>query len=275
MLTREQVKQFEVDGFLKGNALIRETDVELLRVELDAVLEGRTTRKPLMLHNLIADNIHREEREKTIMQVFNIWMASDEFLKLAGNTDICKEVSQLCNSNILRIWHDQIQYKPPLEGGTTPWHQDYASWKFIEPTNMVTAWIALDDVVIENGCMWMVKGSHKWGDQSAHIGYNDQFIPFHKRPELLPPGMVVEAVPIMLKKGEVSYHHCLTWHGSPNNISHHKRRGVAIHYMNGESRYVPKDKRHPSEIFIEVKSGEKITGKYFPTVYTDARLPEC
>ncbi len=37
-------------------------------------------------------------------------------------------------------------------------------WPIIEPVTGVSAWIALDDVDYENGCMSMVPGFHLWGD---------------------------------------------------------------------------------------------------------------
>ena len=54
-----------------------------------------------------------------VVQIVNIWMASDLYLKHAGNKRICEEVAQLCGTDTLRIWHDQIQYKPPVTGGPT------------------------------------------------------------------------------------------------------------------------------------------------------------
>ena len=43
------------------------------------------------------------------------------------------------------------------------WHQDYGYWKASSTTNMITAWVALQDTDLSNGGMRTIVGSHKWG----------------------------------------------------------------------------------------------------------------
>lgn len=42
-------------------------------------------------------------------------------------------------------------------------HQD-STFLFTEPDSLVGFWIALDDAKIDNGCLWMIPGSHKTAD---------------------------------------------------------------------------------------------------------------
>jgi ectoine hydroxylase-related dioxygenase (phytanoyl-CoA dioxygenase family) len=44
--------------------------------------------------------------------------------------------------------------QPPYHGGVTGWHQDSPAWPIILPNHMLSAWLPLDDALIENGCMW-------------------------------------------------------------------------------------------------------------------------
>ena len=44
---------------------------------------------------------------------------------------------------------------------TTPWHQDEAYWLDMPDKRAVSFWVALQDVNVDNGCMWFVPGSHK------------------------------------------------------------------------------------------------------------------
>jgi phytanoyl-CoA hydroxylase len=269
MLTQEQIREFDEVGFLKGDVVLSDEEVERLREELDLVMEGKTVKKPVLNRNMLDGTseygMHMSQTE-TVVQIVNIWMASDAFLSHAANQRLCEEAAQLSRSNTLRIWHDQIQYKPPITGGPTNWHQDHPAWPIIMPADLVSAWVALDDAVIENGCMWMVPGSHKWGNNTLEMGSTADFKPFHKDPSLLPAGAKVEAVPFEIKKGQVGYHHCLTWHGSPVNRSERKRRAIAVHYMPGHIRYEPIGS-HPMEPYIKVKPGEVIVGDDFPVVY--------
>jgi phytanoyl-CoA hydroxylase len=272
MLTQAQLDEFERNGFLKGDVVLSDEEVEILRAELDLVMEGKSVKKPVLNRNMLDagadslyDNMKMTVTEK-VVQIVNIWMASDAFFQHAGNQRICEEVAQLCKTDTLRIWHDQVQYKPPVSGGPTGWHQDHPLWPIIQPADLVSAWVALDDAVIENGCMWMVPGSHKWGNHQRHLASDKDFKPYHRQPELLPEGAVVEAVPFEIKKGQVGYHHCLTWHGSPHNRSQLKRRAIAVHYMPGHTRYVP-IANHPMHSYVTVAPEEILDGPHFPVVY--------
>ncbi|CAM3515695.1 phytanoyl-CoA dioxygenase family protein [Paenibacillus lupini] len=270
MLSQAQIAEFENNGFLKGGVVLSEAEVDELREELDKVMNGETVNKPALNHNMLSsdspyDNMKMITSE-SVVQIVNIWLASDRFLQHAAHPVICEEIAQLCHSNSLRIWHDQVQYKPPITGGPTHWHQDHPLWPIIQPSDLVSAWVALDDAVIENGCMWMVPGSHKWGNHQRYLANTPDFMPYHKQPEMLPNNAVVNAVPFEIKKGQVGYHHCLTWHGSPNNRSEMKRRAIAVHYMPGHTRYEPVGE-HVMLSYVNVKPGELLIGDHFPEVY--------
>lgn len=275
MLHATQLKEFERNGFLKGDVMLSDSEVELLREELDLVMEGKTVKSPVLNRNKLEsgssdgsspyDGMKMVANEKVI-QIVNIWMASDAFLKHAANQRICEEIAQLCKTDTVRIWHDQIQYKPPITGGPTAWHQDHPLWPIIQPADLVSAWVALDDATIENGCMWMVPGSHRWGNHQKYLTNDDKFMPVHRQPELLPVGADPTAVPFEIKKGQVGYHHSLTWHGSPHNRSEKKRRAIAVHYMPGHTRYEP-TRQHPMLPYVDVQQGEILAGEHFPIVY--------
>ncbi|KKI89839.1 phytanoyl-CoA dioxygenase [Bacillus sp. SA1-12] len=269
MLTNEQLKEFEEFGYIKGDVVLSDAEVDKLREELQLVMDGKSVKKPVLNRNLLdgeKDYGMSISKKETVVQIVNIWMASDEFFQHACNQKICEEVAQLTKTDTLRIWHDQIQYKPPVTGGPTAWHQDHPAWPIIQPADLVSAWVALDDATIENGCMWMVPGSHKWGNHQEYLASDAQFMPYHKQPELLPVGANTKAVPFEIKKGQVGYHHCLTWHGSPNNRSDRKRRAIAVHYMPGHTRFEPTGS-HPMEAHVHVQPGEILKGDDFPVVY--------
>mmetsp|Transcript_117711 Transcript_117711/g.366721 ORF Transcript_117711/g.366721 Transcript_117711/m.366721 type:complete len:301 (+) Transcript_117711:97-999(+) len=62
---------------------------------------------------------------------------------------------------------DMLIYKGPGEDHPFPWHQDEGYWRMgmkdvtFPDLRATSIWVALDDVDEENGCMWMVPGSHK------------------------------------------------------------------------------------------------------------------
>jgi ectoine hydroxylase-related dioxygenase (phytanoyl-CoA dioxygenase family) len=129
----------------------------------------------------------------------------------------------------------------------------------------VTAWVALDDVDEENGCMRMVPGSHLWGNA---IEFLHSLPTFEAMPTAWQDHTVqVRSCPV--RKGEVHFHHALTWHGSPANPSRRDRRAIALHFMTEQTRYVASGE-HIMKRFVEVADGAVMEGAHFPLVWERA-----
>jgi phytanoyl-CoA hydroxylase len=261
MLTQEQIDTFRRDGFVKYGRVLSDGQTKVLRERLEDVLAGRSKAQPEAKRNLLGDG-----SERVVIQVVNIWEADDLFHDHLYNPAICEMVCQLIGTDVLRVWHDQVHVKPPRVGGPTDWHQDHPFWPILQPADLVSAWVALEGATVENGCMRMAPRSHRWGPhKGGNIGSNEDFSPDYD-PALVPEGETVEVVPCEVKAGEVMFHHCLTWHGSPPNTSDKNRPAIAVHYMPGYTRYEPSGS-HLVEHRVTVKPGEELRGAFFPTVW--------
>ena len=281
MLTSSQIDEFHRNGFLNGGRILTDRELEALRADLDHILEkgpdGFTSEEPQPVSFRNMSQRGDESAALAVWQIVNIWEASPAFGRLIYHPSIVKGISRLTDAPNLMVWHDQIQYKPANHGGATRWHQDAPLWPIILPMTPVSAWIALDDADEENGCMWMVPGSYKWGDQmdflrtQQHLEQREEFMNIEGF--ALPADSEVKAVapqPRPVKSGEVSFHHSLTWHGSPFNRSNRPRRAIAIHYMTGESRFVASG-QHLMKQFVTLEDGAPMAeaGEHFPTVCLD------
>jgi ectoine hydroxylase-related dioxygenase (phytanoyl-CoA dioxygenase family) len=142
------------------------------------------------------------------------------------------------------------------------WHQDAPYWPVLTPMKQVSAWVALDDVDEGNGCMSMVPGSHLWGN---NIAFLHTLKKFEDMPgQFQEHRLTVKTCPV--KRGEVHFHHALTWHGSNVNTSGRKRRAIALHYMPGDTRFIAAN-NHVMKQFITAKDGEVIKDAAFPRVW--------
>ena len=131
----------------------------------------------------------------------------------------------------------------------------------------MTAWIALDDVDVDNGCMKMVPGSHHWGPHA--IDFLHTLKDFDDMDNVAEwEGHPVRVLPCPVNKGEVHFHHSLTWHGSGANKSGRPRRAVAIHYATDQTRYLATGS-HPMKKFVDVAEGETLRGEAFPLVWSN------
>ena len=258
MLSPEQEERFHRKGFALGGQVLDDAEVDTLRAEIQRVIDDRDNPdppQPVMLHNM-------SKAETPVWQIVNISDASEPFRKLVHHPAIAQTVASLMGAAEVRLWHDQIQYKPASTGGVNMWHQDAPYWPVLTPMTQVTAWIALDDVDIENGCMSMVHGSHLWGN---NIDFLHTLKSFDDMPaEFDGHEAVVHVCPV--KKGHVHFHHALTWHGSSANVSGRPRRAIALHFMGNDTRFVASGE-HVMKRFIEVADGDVIAGDRFAQVW--------
>ncbi|HEX4123259.1 MAG TPA: phytanoyl-CoA dioxygenase family protein [Tepidisphaeraceae bacterium] len=265
MLSKPQLTAFHDRGFVLGNEALTDEQVGVLQQEVERVIRDRNnknTRQPVSISNL-------SKPETPVWQIVNIWAASDPFYELISNSQIVEDVAQLTEASELRIWHDQIQYKPSGTGGVNMWHQDAPYWPILEPKNqMLTAWVALDDVDEDNGCMRMVPGSHRWGDQIQFLHKIESFDAMPAEFE----GQKLEVVSCPVPKGVVHFHHSLTWHGSGANTSGRPRRAIALHYLNERIHYKAAG-GHLMKQFVTVADGEVLRGDKFPLVYDRTAEP--
>jgi ectoine hydroxylase-related dioxygenase (phytanoyl-CoA dioxygenase family) len=277
MLSPQQVREFDRNGCLVGGQVIGDEEVDELRRELDRVIAahqaggfGQDQPKPVMISKW------GDKPESVIWQIVNIWEASPAFERLLYLRPVIEALHQLTGAADLQVWHDQIQYKPPHHGGINNWHQDAPYWPVIKPETPVTAWIALDDVDESNGCMWMVPGSHQWGNHIKRLETNPPEEFFDIAEGFTPPAGAqitrAEVKPWPVRKGEVSFHHSMTWHGSHRNDSDRPRRAIAIHVMTGQAVFVAGG-QHPMKKFIQLNDGEPMSraGEHFPHICRGGR----
>ena len=270
MLTDQQVAFFRENGFLNYGRVLHDAQVAELREALERVVRDQAAAAPEAKRNLLG-----EGSQQVVTQIVNIWEAEPAFRRHLYNPVIVPMVAQLMGTDTVRVWHDQVQIKPPAIGGPTHWHQDHPYWPVIQPADLVSAWVALEDATVENGCMSMVPGSHHWGAyKDGTIGTDPESYGPAPAPSFLPPGAAIETVPCEVPAGGVVFHHCLTWHGAPPNRSAKNRPAIAVHYMPGHTRYEPRGKTHLVERHITVAPGEALQGEHFPTVYAGGRMAD-
>lgn len=261
MLTDEQIATFRHQGFLNYGPVLSPEETEEMRAALERTIEGRSQAQPERIANLGGGE------NSVVIQIVNMWEAEPSFRNHLFNERIVGMISQLMGTDTVRVWHDQVQVKPPKIGGPTIWHQDHPYWPVIQPADLVSAWVALEDATIDNGCMWMVPQSHKWGKHRDGTVGSDP-VTWGPTPDksLLPEGVDITPVVCEVPAGSVVFHHCLTWHGAPPNHTEKNRPAIAVHYMPGWTRYEPTDRGHLVEHHIKVKPGEVLVGDHFPTV---------
>lgn len=194
-LTDEQIRSFWVDGFLVIDDVFPDEDVELLRAAAAAPEVLRDWRK--------------QDVETRTVHLLEITVKHPLMMELASSPRILKRVTPLLGPDI-QLQHSKLAAKPSTKGtGTLHWHQDFAYFPHTN-SDLLAVTVMLDDATPENGCMQMVRGSHKLG-----LLDHDEDGLFHgncQESYLWEDGTRVAN--ITPKTGGVSIHHALTLHGS-------------------------------------------------------------
>ncbi|VEU33787.1 unnamed protein product [Pseudo-nitzschia multistriata] len=178
-----------------------------------------------------------------VLQIINIHKADSLFRRLETSASLAKIVAELAGwEEGARLAQDQVWAKPP---GAPPlvFHRDSPYFMF-DPPDVVTVWLALDDMDGALGPLEYVKGSHLWGD--GRVGSAKQFFQADTR-SLLRSAAEREGIPEAdlefvsmegLERGGLSVHHGRIWHGSAGNSSTSlPRRGLGLHFVPSTVRF--------------------------------------
>jgi ectoine hydroxylase-related dioxygenase (phytanoyl-CoA dioxygenase family) len=114
------------------------------------------------------------------------------------------------------------------------WHQDESHIP-TRDRSLTAAWLALDDATVDNGCLWVIPGSHRRGVLYPTRDVDD--VRFDGTPEAYGfPYSDEEAVPVEVSAGTaVIFDGYLLHRSLPNHSRGHPRRALVNHYMSAES----------------------------------------
>lgn len=114
------------------------------------------------------------------------------------------------------------------------WHQD-EDYIPTRDRSLTGAWLALDDATVENGCLWVIPGSHKPGILWPMKDHDDRRFDCAWESFDYPYSDDM-AVPVEVRAGSLVFFNGYTLHRSlPNRASSGYRRALVNHYMSAES----------------------------------------
>lgn len=233
--------RFESQGYSILDSLFSGDDLQEVSDEVDRVIDGSATYVPSR------DLIHEPGSDPPrLRNAFRLHLYNSLFLRVPARPRLVAAAESILGSPI-RLYSSGLFAKPAEIGSEVPRHQDMPYWPF-EPYELLTAWIALDDSTLENGCVRYAAGSHKLGllphQPSGVVGNSLGLVPDDR--VLALPEHAVE-----LRRGDCLLHHCLTVHRSEPNRSTKPRRGLIYTFMSPRVRLTDAAKLHgPAEFPI-------------------------
>ena len=203
------------------------------------------------------ENQSRKTKSSTGNLDLTIWNhpSDDLFGKFSTNERIVKPMEEYLGDEVYH-YHSKIIWKKPGDGGFD-WHQDYGYWYHnacLYP-DMGSCFIMLDRATKENGCLKVLKGSHKVGrighgvsDTPEQTADMERITELEKRHE---------SVYITAEPGDVLFFHANLLHSSDENKSSDSRRTLIVCF-NTKSNNPYKDSGHARYSPIEVSSYNSI-----------------
>jgi ectoine hydroxylase-related dioxygenase (phytanoyl-CoA dioxygenase family) len=249
-LTTAQKDFFDHNGYVVIRQLFSDEAIQPLRQRADEIATGKAPHVPddcvQVEPKIQHGEVTVEDRVLSIRKLYKLHWVDDVMQAHATHPKIVDIIEDLFDWPNIKVYNDQLFMKAPQHGSRQGYHQDSQSWKqWIFPHDLISCWAALDDATIENGCLWMIPGSHKSGLlDRERLREIEQMAQEEKLGEA---GLRED--PVELKAGDCSFHHSLTLHCSHANRSSRRRRGYATHYMRSESQYVGTDKK-PKYILV-------------------------
>jgi phytanoyl-CoA hydroxylase len=127
--------------------------------------------------------------------------------------------------------HNCVMTKNPAFSSSTGWHQDIRYWSFQKP-ELVSVWLALGREHQENGCLWLVPGSHRMEFRADQYD-QDRFF----RTDLEENRRVLQAkVAAELDEGDVLFFHCRLLHAAGQNETAHTKLAAVFTYHAADNR---------------------------------------
>lgn len=209
----EEARQYAQDGYcIVRNAI----DPDLVG-EMSAHLDFLQKKYPGIptehLHHLIMRN-----------DPFWVRLVTDPRL-----VDIAQGVGKFLEDGNIALFSSHYFLKQPRTGMAVLWHQDGSYWP-LKPMNVLTLWLAVDHSDASNGCLRVVKGSHKsdLAELKPDRSVRNVLGSATHTDKDIDPSQVADLV---LAPGDVSIHHPNIVHGSEPNTSDRRRCGLTIRYI--------------------------------------------
>jgi ectoine hydroxylase-related dioxygenase (phytanoyl-CoA dioxygenase family) len=227
-------RSFERDGFISGVRVCEAAEVARVRAHFDD-LEAAEGRERCQI-GLI--DRHFDQRF--------VWeLATHPRILDAVEAALGPDVMLLATHFFCKYPSETAPAAQPFADGredTTErfvaWHQDVTYWG-LEPPLAITAWYAVDDSDVENGCMRVIPGTHGGIREHGTSSRAGNLLSINQEVPVTPEEER-SAVDLVLAAGEISLHHGMLIHGSNPNRSTRRRCGLTI-------RYVPPQVRHAVE----------------------------
>ena len=237
-ITPDELSFWEENGYFVRLNVFTKKENDILRHIADDIAVGKRLfpKTNIDQNALVRDGKVEASGIQAIHKVHHVSCYIPEFLARVRDPRLTDPIVDLLGPNILGLNNLYI-WKSPKIGLGFPWHQDKWYFNHQYKTEMtVGTWTAIDAADKENGCLYVIPGSHKYGilkhEDLEGSQQNEFKIARDAKDE---DGVAVEVPP-----GSVIFFDNRLLHKSTDNHSDRFRRCNVAHYISGNAERIPK-----------------------------------
>ena len=225
-LTAEQVSNYNRDGYVIISNFLQTEEVNKL---FTIAVEDDTMQK----HSF---DLNDQTGKKTKLA---LWYTpgNDAYGLLTKSNRMIASVDKLMDGDAAVChFHSKLMQKEPRVGGAWEWHQDYGYWyknEFLLPDQMMSVMVAITAANQENGCLQVIKGSHKMGRiehgfAGEQVGASQHYVDLALE--------TMELIYVELMAGDALFFHSNLLHRSAANLSDNSRWSLISCYNRSSNK---------------------------------------
>ncbi len=187
---------------------------------------------------------------------------SPQLASQVRSKEVALRIAALLECPRVQLLQDTALVKPPQSEARVEWHQDHTYTGYLDTDACVSVRLALTPCTSESGCLRVIDRSHQDGFRgglrafrAAEVGDDSQ---------LMPPGWEERVVEVELLPGDLSVHHCLTFHSSEPNRSAQPRRTLIARMFDARAKLVPEKLPRGLAAYFPTDEDGHLTGESFP-----------
>jgi ectoine hydroxylase-related dioxygenase (phytanoyl-CoA dioxygenase family) len=213
---------YERDGYVIIPNLFASDEIEILRTTAERELPT-------------SEVLTKRDREGNKVSLKMWGHAGEDIYGLFSRNERIVRVAEQLLAQEVYLYSAKMILKDAREGGAWEWHQDYGYWYTngcLAPA-MTSCSLAVDPNRVENGCLQVLRGSHRLG-RFDHERRGEQFI---ADPERVGAALnLFERVYVPLEPGDALFFHCNLLHRSDANTSPTRRWNFICSYNSSSNR---------------------------------------
>lgn len=229
-LSEENISFYHEKGYLVIENLFDNAEISDIKNEAVEIFKGNRGKIEGIVK--MDDNVSDFEVLKNYIAIHFPHKISDRITNYVKHENVANILTKIIGPNV-KCMQSMLFVKGPGKPGQS-WHQD----EYYIPTrdrSLTGVWIAVDDADIENGCLWVIPGSHKNMPIKKRIPYKG-----NEYGDIdmctLDPYTDKQAIPVEVKKGSAVFFNGYLFHSSLRNKTKDKfRTALVSHYMSAES----------------------------------------